>query len=207
MTFRVEDFMLAAEGAAHATGGARRRRERPLRAYLRYSRMSVAVALAENNHHPATRRQTKARARKEGHRVEHEAPRRQKPPPPQPELFHLFEEEPGGSQPPCLREPREPQETVQQCTVEQLAGVVPVVQILEIPGPQGGDKVVEVLRKLDVPSVEQVIAVPMISLDWVHQRSPFAEGRTVGGSADGGRMFTGGHCRASPGAEGNSGTG
>ena len=36
-----------------------------------------------------------------------------------------------------------------------------MVQILDIPG----------LRKLDVPSVEQVIAVPMISLDRVPQRS------------------------------------
>ena len=30
---------------------------------------------------------------------------------------------------------------------------------------------VEVLRKLDVPAVEQVIAMPLISLDWVSQRS------------------------------------
>ena len=60
-----------------------------------------------------------ARAGEEGHRDEYEAPRRQKPPPPQPELFQLFEEEPGGSRPPCLGEPRGPQEKVQQCTVEQ----------------------------------------------------------------------------------------
>ena len=33
------------------------------------------------------------------------------------------------------------------------------------------DRVMEVLRKLDVPSVEQVIAVPKISLDRVPQRS------------------------------------
>ena len=57
--------------------------------------------------------------------------------PPQPELFQLYEEEPGGSRPPCLGEPRGPQEKVQQCTVEQLADVVPMVQILDIPGPQG----------------------------------------------------------------------
>ena len=92
-------------------------------------------------------------------------------PTPQPELFELYEEEPGGSRPPCLGEPRGPQEKVQQCTVEQLADVVPMVQILDIPGPQGGDQVVEVLQKLDVPSVEQVVAVPMISFDQVPQRS------------------------------------
>ena len=105
LTFRV-DFMLATEGAAHSTGAVRRRRERRLRAYLRYARMSVARALAENNHHSAPQRQTMARAGEEEHRDEYEAPRRQKPPPPQLELFQLFEEEPGGSRPPCLGEPR-----------------------------------------------------------------------------------------------------
>ena len=34
----------------------------------------------------------------------------------------------------------------------------------------GRDRVMEVLRKLDVPSVKQVIAVPEISGDWVLQR-------------------------------------
>ena len=54
---------------------------------------------------------------------------------------------------------------------------------------------VKVLRKLDVPTVEQVIAVPLIL--------PFVvEGRTVGGSADGARIFSGGHCRAGPGGGG-----
>ena len=56
--------MWAADGAAHA-GAAKRRRERRLRAYLRYARMSVAMALAENNHHSAPRRPTMARARGE----------------------------------------------------------------------------------------------------------------------------------------------
>ena len=37
----------------------------------------------------------------------------------------------------------------------------------------GRDQVVEVLRKLDVPAVEQVIAVPLISSDRVDQRSAF----------------------------------
>ena len=80
-----------------------------------------------------------------------------------------------------------------------------MVQILDTPGllggegGEGGDQVVEVLRKLDVPAVEQVIAVPLISFGpgppaFCHSSS--AEGRTVGGSADGPRIFTGGHCRA-----------
>ena len=92
-------------------------------------------------------------------------------PTPQPELFQLYEEEPGGSRPLCLGEPREPQEKVQQCTVEQVADVVPMVQILNTPWLLGEDQVVEVLRKLDVPAVEQVIAVPLISLDRVPQLS------------------------------------
>ena len=58
---------------------------------------------------------------------------------------------------------------VQQCTVEQLADVVPM--ILDTPGLVGGDQVVEVLRVLDVPAIEQVLAVPKISLDRVPQRS------------------------------------
>ena len=37
--------------------------------------------------------------------------------------------------------------------------------------PQMGDQVVEVLGKFDVPSVEQVIGVPMVSFDRVPQRS------------------------------------
>ena len=47
-----------------------------------------------------------------------------------------------------------------------------MLQILDTPGLLGGgDRVMEVLRKLDVPSVEEVIAVPKISLDRVPQRS------------------------------------
>ena len=116
---------------------AARRRQRRLRAYLRYARMSVAVALAESTHH-TSRGQRFARVGEEG-REEHDALRRQRPPPPQPEHFRLYEEEPGGSRPSCLGEPRGPQEEVQQCTVEQLADVVPMVQILDTPGLLGGD--------------------------------------------------------------------
>ena len=68
------------------------------------------MALAEKLHH-SSRGQRFARAGEDGHE-EHDALRRQRPPPPQPELFQLFEEEPGGSRPPCLGEPRGPQEKV-----------------------------------------------------------------------------------------------
>ena len=43
-------------------GAARRRRERRFRAYLRFARMSVAMALTEARHHTAPRGQTTARA-------------------------------------------------------------------------------------------------------------------------------------------------
>ena len=106
--------------------------------------------------------------------------RRQRPPPPQPELFQLFvEEEPGGSRPPCLGELWGPQEMVQQCTVEQLADVVPMVQILDTPGLLGRDQVVEVLRMLDVLVIEQVIAVLKISLERVSQRSALRRPQTA----------------------------
>ena len=49
METRAVDAMAGVDGA----GAARRRRERRLRAYLRYARMSVAMALAECTHHSA----------------------------------------------------------------------------------------------------------------------------------------------------------
>ena len=72
-----------------------------------------------------------------------------------------------GSQPLCLGEPRGPQDRVQQRTVEQLAEVVPMVQILDIPESQGVEQLVDVLRFVDalVPVAEQVIEVPKIILD------------------------------------------
>ena len=148
VTFRVDGLY---DGVDTVTAAARRRQRR-LRAYLRYARMCVAMALAESTHH-TSRGQRFARAGEEG-REEHDA-LRQRPPPPQPELFQLFEEEePGGSRPPCLVAPRGPHEKVQQCAVEQLADVVPMV-----------------LRMLDLPVIEQVIAAPKISFERVPQRS------------------------------------
>ena len=125
---------------------AARRRQRRLRAYLRYARMSVAMALAESTHHTSRGQQL--------------------------ELFQLYEEEPGGSRPPCPGEPWGPQEKVQQCTVEQLADVVPMVQILDTPGLLGeGIRWWRCCGCSTCRLVEQVIAVPKISLDRVPQRS------------------------------------
>ena len=78
--------------AEHA-GAAMRRRQRRLRQWLRHERLSVAMALAETNHHAAPRGQTKARAREGVEHVLYEGLRAQKPPlpgkrpglPPEPE--------------------------------------------------------------------------------------------------------------------------
>ena len=142
---------------------AQRRKGRRLRAALRHERQSIAMALAEMSHHTAPRGLRMARAGEEG-REEHYTLRRQRPPPPQPELFQLYEEEPGGSQP-------GPQEAVQRHTVEQLADVVPMVQVLDAPGLLGEVGVVDLLRELDAPALDElVIAVPKFYLPRIPQR-------------------------------------
>ena len=66
---------------AHAASAAKRRRERRLRATLRHGRRSVAMALAELTHH-SSRGQRTPRAWEEVENATHDAPRRQKTPPP-----------------------------------------------------------------------------------------------------------------------------
>ena len=139
---------------------AQRRRGRRLRAALRHERQSIAMALAESQHH-TSRGQKKARAGEEGDRYEYEAPRRQKPPPPQ-AFFQLFDEEDAvwGLRPACLAEPRGPQERVQLRTVEHIADV----QVLDAPVPPGGEQGVDqAFRHFDLLIPEQVIEVPKIS--------------------------------------------
>ena len=65
-------MMAARDEAGGGTGSARRRRERRLRAYLRYARMSVAMALAESQHRSA-QRQRKVRAREDDREVHYTA--------------------------------------------------------------------------------------------------------------------------------------
>ena len=93
----------AMAGVDHAPGAARRRRERRLRAYLRYARMSVAMALAEATHHTAPRGQRTARTREEEREVHYTAAFRTTVPPPELELFDLFEEPGGGPTCCCSR--------------------------------------------------------------------------------------------------------
>ena len=66
----------------------------------------------------------------------------------------------------------QPQPGFQRHTLEHTIEVCPFVQILDVPVPQMGSQPVEVLQKIDAPElVEQVIAVPKISLDQIPQRS------------------------------------
>ena len=100
-------------------------------------------------------------------------------PPPQPELFRLYEEEPGGRRPPCLGEPRGPQEKVQQCTVEQLADVAPMVQILDTSGLRDGIRWWRCCGCSTCRLSSRSIAVPKISLDRVPQRSALPVSQTA----------------------------
>ena len=110
--------MMSTAGVDIAAGAARRRRERRLRSWLKHERMTVAMALAEMKHHTAPRGPKMARAGEEESETKFSAKFRTSPPP-QPELFQLFEEEPGGLRPTGLVEPRGPQERIQRHTAEQ----------------------------------------------------------------------------------------
>ena len=165
--------------AEHA-GAAMRRRQRRLRQWLRHERLSVAMALAETNHHAAPRGQGMARARgwvrDEVHGHVPEAPT-----PQERGTQHFFLDddsvpELGGSRPDRLVDVR-PQERVPRRIVEQTVDTVPVVQLLHVPVPQMVDSVVEVLKILDksFPDVEHVIEVPKILQHTVLQRSSLQE--------------------------------
>ena len=147
---------------APVTGAAKRRRERRLRAYLRYARMSVAMVLAENNHHSAPRRPTVARAREEESDGVNNA-MGQKTVLPQGSKHGRA----------CLPPGRH---LSLWCGHSRgfsgaLVDILPYVQILDVPVPQMGNQVVEVLQPLDTATPEQVIEVPKLSQDRIPQCS------------------------------------
>ena len=149
-------------GVDIAAGAARRRRERRLRSMLRHERMTVAMALAEALHHTAPRGQKTARAGEEESEL-HYTDKDRETPPPQPVLFSLYEEEPGGRRLASLAEPPGPQERAQRHTTEQLADVAPMVPSLAVPEPQMVDQLVAMVKHVDSVVPEQIIAVPKIS--------------------------------------------
>ena len=89
----------------------------------------------------------------------------------------------GGERPAALRDLRQ-QGRVQRHTVEHIIDVLPCVQILDVPVPQMGGQLVELMQRLDIVTPVQVIAVPKISLDripkrFVDRRRPQRAGQLV----------------------------
>ena len=109
-----------------------------------------------------------------GDKARPEAGRRYEQPLLQPELFQLYEEELGGSRPPCLGEPRRPQDRDQLRTVGQTVGFAPMVQILDAPVAQMVEQVPNLTQFFDTlrPDPGQVIEVPKILLVDVPMRTP-----------------------------------
>ena len=160
----------AMAGVDHATGAARRRRQRRLRAHWRHEQLSLQMLLATYEHHATPRGQSKARSR--GEESEMNNAFGQKTPPPRAAStvhFDLFDEgEVLAARPTPLVEVR-PQLGVQRHSAEQVIETFVPVQVLDAPVPQVGEvHVVEFMREFDVPVVaEPVIEVPKISLDKV----------------------------------------
>ena len=167
---------MSTAGVDIAAGAARRQRERRLRSWLKHERMTVAISLAVMKHHTAPRGPKMARAGEEESETKYTAKFRTTPPP-QPELFQLFEEEPGGLRPTGLVEPRGPQERIQRHTAEQMIeSFVPVPMLdHDAPVPQMVDQLVDVLKFFDNSVPEQVIDVPKISQDAIPQRTVLCE--------------------------------
>ena len=119
--------------------------------------MSVEMGFAECQHHSA-QRPKKAKARQKEREVHYTAAFRTTVPPPEPELFDLFEERGGEAARLAVGAAGH--------NAEHIIDVLPYVHILVVPVPQMGNQVVEVLQKIDRASLadpEQVIAVPKIS--------------------------------------------
>ena len=138
-----------------ARGAAWRRRQRRLRSMQRHERQSFATELAAALHHSCggelgTNVGLRAQKAASAGPAEH---------------FELSSDDgrpAGGERPAALLEPR-PQERVQRHTVEHLADLTPMVQILDVPVPQVVDQLVAVLEHCDNSVAEHIIEVPKIS--------------------------------------------
>ena len=171
---------------------ARRRRERRLRAYLKYARMSVAMALAEARHRTAPRGQMTARAE-----ATNDAPRSQTTNVAGDtgmEFFAMSEDSDvvGGGRPPCLVDVRR-QGQVQQRTVEQIVDPVPLVPMLHDVVPLMVEQLVDVPTVLSYSSLQQLIAEQTVDIP--------VPGRAGGGGCGGLEGFLGQGLTASSGAD------
>ena len=165
-----------------SSGAAQRRKLRRLRSWWRHEQQSIAAALATSLHH-SSRGQRKARAGEEESETKYTAKFRTTPPP-QPVLFSLYDEEPGGRRPASLAEPPGPLERVQRHTMEHIVDFVcfaPTLQILDAPVPQTVEQLPDILRFFDTltPDPEQVIEVPKISPEDVSMRTAVREPQLV----------------------------
>ena len=136
-----------------ARGAAWRRRQRRLRSMLRHERQTVAMELAAALHH--SRGGLGMNVGLRAQKTASAGPA---------EFFDLFSHDgrhEGEGRPAALLEPR-PQEGVQRHVVECAIEVFPFVQILDVPVPQVGDQLPNILHFFSTfsPDPEQVIEVP-----------------------------------------------
>ena len=161
---------------------AQRRKQRRQRSWWRHEQQSIAAALATFTHHSAQRGQRKARAGAEESEL-HCTAKVWKTRPPQPELFSLYEEEPGGEKGslPALQS-RRGRKSESRGGPWRNDDSVLVVPLLHTFVPQMVDQLVDVLRLIDtlVPKItsktssrsalvpqmaEQLVDEPMPSFD------------------------------------------
>ena len=168
---------------AHAAGAAKRRRERLSRQFLRHERLTVAMLLAESQHHAAPRGQSRARSGGwerdvlHGHVPEHPTTQVAGT-----QYFAMDVDEvlATGSRPDRLAGVR-PQERVQQHFVDQFVDTAPALPILDVPVPLMGEQLVDVLRFFEalIPVAEQVIDVPKIIIERIPPRTLVREPQLV----------------------------
>ena len=174
--------MWVADGGAHA-GAARRQRERRLHAYLRYARMSVAMALAEASHHTAPRGQRTARAGGEERDELNDATEQKTPQPRAASTVYLSLDDDGGCA--CRSADRlyevRPQAQVLRHMVQQIIDPVPSFPALDDPVPQMVEQLPDILRFFRAlsPDPEQVIEVPKILPEDVSLRTAVREPQLV----------------------------
>ena len=149
----------------HATGSALRRRQRRLRQWLRHERMTVAMALAESQHHAAPWGQSMARARGGARDVLHGPAPEDAPPRAASTVYFNLDDDVGvlAARPDRLLEVR-PQPGIPRRTAKQNVDVF-TYPLLDVLVPQMGDQLVEVLRKIDTRSSHLAIDVPKVFPD------------------------------------------
>ena len=140
--------------------GAARRRQRRLRQFLRHERLSVAMALAESQHHTSRGQKTAGAGR---HELHYTAKFRRR----------LF---PKG-QPAPLSEVAGWQSHVSRHTVDQIVDAVPGLPTLDGPVPFMVEQLVDVLQVFDalILVAEQVVDVPKIFIERIPPRTSVRE--------------------------------